>query len=166
MMNRRSTLLLLSALPFAAACTPAWQRPYRGPQVTRILVMKDARKMYLMSGDKALKAYDIDLGFTPAGHKEFEGDGKTPEGVYLINRRNEKSEFHLSLGVSYPNDQDRAHAKAQGKSPGGDIFVHGGPRSYSRKGRDWTAGCIAVTDKEIEEIWRMVRTGTEIVILP
>jgi murein L,D-transpeptidase YafK len=166
MLNRRHTLLAFAALPLVAACTPPWQRPYRGPQVTRIIVQKSARKMYLMHGDQALKAYDIDLGFAPLGHKQFEGDGKTPEGVYLIDRRNEQSDFHLSLGISYPNDADRAFAKAEKKSPGGDIFIHGGPNARSRSGKDWTAGCISVSDKEVEEVWRMVRTGTQIVILP
>jgi murein L,D-transpeptidase YafK len=166
MMNRRTTLFALVSLPLVMACTPAWRRPYRGPEVTRIIVQKGARRMYLMHGEQALKVYEIDLGFTPIGHKQFEGDGKTPEGVYLIDRRNEQSDFHLSLGISYPNDTDRAFAQEQKKSPGGDIFIHGGPNAASRDGRDWTAGCISVSDKEIEEIWRMVRTGTEIVILP
>ena len=166
MMNRRTTLLALASLPLAIGCTPEWKRPYRGPQVTRIIVQKSARKMYLMHGEKALKVYDIELGFGPVGHKQFEGDGRTPEGVYLIDRRNEQSDFHLSLGISYPNDVDRAFAQEQKKSPGGDIFIHGGPTSWSRKGKDWTAGCISVTDDQIEEIWRMVRTGTQIVILP
>lgn len=166
MLNRRALLTGLLLLPLASACTPAWQRPYNGPEVTRIIVMKGARKMYLMHGDQALKVYDVELGFTPVGHKEIEGDGKTPEGVYHINRRKDDSDFHLSLGISYPNDVDRAHAKSLGKSPGGDIFIHGGPTARSRSGKDWTAGCISVTDKEIEEVWRMVRTGTEIVILP
>ncbi|MEO8531290.1 MAG: L,D-transpeptidase family protein, partial [Deltaproteobacteria bacterium] len=127
MITRRTTLLALAALPLATACTPEWQRPYRGPAVTRIIVQKGARKMYLMSGDKAIKAYDVELGFGPIGHKQFEGDGKTPEGAYFINRRKDNSDFHLSLGISYPNDLDRAFAKEQGKSPGGDIFIHGGP---------------------------------------
>ena len=165
-MDRRTTLLALAALPFATACTPAWQRPYRGPEVTRIIVQKSARTMYLMHGNEALKAYHVELGSDPIGHKQFEGDGKTPEGAYFINRRNENSDFHLSLGISYPNDVDRAFAKEQGKSPGGDIFIHGGPSSWSRKGKDWTAGCVSVSDKEVEEIWRMVRNGTEVVILP
>ena len=111
-----------------------------------------------------LESYDIGLGFTPEGHKQFEGDGKTPEGTYYISHRNPKSRYHLSLGVSYPNDADRAYAKAAGKSAGGDIMVHGGPPRKTNK-RDWTAGCIAVTDREIEEIYAMVKPGTPIYIL-
>ena len=111
-----------------------------------------------------LKTYPMGLGFAPVGHKQFEGDGRTPEGSYFIDRRNPNSLFHLSIGISYPNAADRAFAKAQGKSPGGDIFIHGGPR----KGidpvdkRDWTAGCIAVTDRQIEQVYAMVRNGTPV----
>ena len=107
----------------------------------------------------------MNLGFTPDGHKTRSGDGRTPEGRYWINRRNPRSEFYLSLGISYPNAQDIVRAKAMGVSPGGDIFIHGGPnaRSTKRKG-DWTAGCIAVTDAEMEEIWSLVPTGVPITI--
>ena len=108
----------------------------------------------------------------PVGHKEYEGDGKTPEGIYYITHRNPNSTYHLSLGISYPNDEDRAHAATLGKQPGGDIMIHGGPpRKANGKPRkvsrpDWTAGCIAVTDDEIERIYAMVKPGTPIVILP
>jgi murein L,D-transpeptidase YafK len=112
-----------------------------------------------------LKSYDISLGFAPEGHKQFEGDGKTPEGTYYITHRNPKSAFHLSLGVSYPNEADVAFAEAAGKSPGGDIFIHGGPRKKVSS-RDWTAGCVAVTDRQMEVIYSMVKPGTVIHILP
>ena len=100
------------------------------------------------------------------GRKRFEGDGRMPEGSYVIDRRNPDSMFHLSIGISYPNAADTAYAAAQGQDPGGDIFVHGGPRrGIDPVGvRDWTAGCIAVTDREIEEIYAMVRDGTPIAI--
>jgi murein L,D-transpeptidase YafK len=140
-------------------------RSYNGPSVTSVQVHKTDRKMYLLHNEKVLKEYDVALGFAPAGHKQFEGDGKTPEGTYRISHRNPNSEFHLSLGISYPNDQDRAHAAAQGKPTGGDIFIHGGPPHRVTK-RDWTAGCIAVTDRQIEVIYSMVKPGTPILILP
>lgn len=159
-------LLALLAVIGLASCAPDWQEPYSGPEVTRIVVMKSSRKMYLLHQSKVLKDYDIDLGFNPEGHKRFEGDGRTPEGSYIIDRRNPKSQFHLSLGISYPDANDVAVARAAGKSPGGDIFIHGGPRPFDRKGPDWTAGCISIPDKEIETVYRMVRTGTRIDILP
>ena len=119
-----------------------------------------------MSGNRALKRYSVDLGFSPRGHKQVEGDGKTPEGAYYIDRRNPNSAFFLSLGISYPNARDRAHARSMGKSPGGDIFIHGQRRPFDPKGEDWTAGCIAVSNKEMAEIYPMVRVGTRIDIQP
>jgi len=109
-----------------------------------------------------LESFGIGLGFAPAGHKEVEGDGKTPEGRYYIDRRNPDSAFHLSLGISYPNETDRAYAASLGKSPGGDIFIHG-QKSWSDPGDgNWTAGCIAVTNREIEQIYAMVGKGVPI----
>ncbi len=142
-------------------------RTYNGPEVTRVVVMKADRRMYLMHHDAVLKAYKIDLGFAPEGHKQTEGDGRTPEGRYFIDRRNPDSSFHLSLGISYPNVQDVERASSMGQSPGGDIFIHGGPRrGIDRRGPDWTAGCIAVTNREMEDIYAMVRDGTPIDIFP
>lgn len=141
-------------------------KTYSGPEVTQIVVYKGARKMHLLHHSEVLESYDIGLGFAPNGHKQFEGDGRTPEGDYVINRRNPNSEFHLSVGISYPNQADREFAKTQGKKPGGDIFIHGRPKKYRKGGRDWTAGCIAVTNSEIEQIYAMVRDGTRITILP
>lgn len=135
---------------------------YDGPEVTRIVVMKSERKMYLFHGDEVLKSYDIDLGFAPVGHKQFRGDGKTPEGRYYIDRKNPNSAYYLSLGISYPNEQDRAFAAAQGKSPGGDIFIHGARKRGNPRGPDWTAGCISVKNHEVREIYAMVRIGTVI----
>lgn len=146
------------------ACGHSKFRTYNGPEVTSIQVHKADRKMYLLHNGDVLESYDIGLGFAPEGAKQFEGDGKTPEGTYYISHRNPKSRYHLSLGVSYPNDADRAFAAAAGKAPGGDIMVHGGPPRKTNK-RDWTAGCIAVTDREIEEIYAMVKPGTPIYIL-
>lgn len=139
---------------------------YDGPEVTQLIVVKSERRMYLMHGDQVLEAYDVFLGYAPDGPKQVEGDGKTPEGTYVIDRRNPNSNFHLSLGLSYPNDDDRARALALGQSPGGDIFIHGQKSRFSRNRRDWTAGCISVSNKEMEQIYAMVRTGTPITILP
>lgn len=158
---------LMMALAFGlAACGGGSKfKTYNGPEVTSVQVHKSDRKMYLLNHGKVLKTYDVALGFAPAGHKQFEGDGKTPEGTYVINRRNPNSEFHLSLGISYPNQADRAFAAAQGKSPGGDIFIHGWSRRPIAR-RDWTAGCIAVKDKEIEQVYAMIKDGTVVHILP
>lgn len=140
-------------------------RTYNGPEVTSIQVHKGARKMYLLHHGKVLEEFDVSLGFAPEGHKQFEGDGKTPEGTYYITHRNPNSAFHLSLGISYPNAADRAYASSKGKPPGGDIFIHGGPPRPVDKW-DWTAGCIAVTDEQMEVIYAMVKPRTVIHILP
>lgn len=157
-------LLTVFLLLSAVGCSKF--ETYRGPAVTKVLVYKGQRAMHLLHNDEVLKSYRVGLGFAPRGHKAFEGDGRTPEGNYRINRRNPNSEFHLSIGISYPNDQDRARARAAGKSPGGDIFIHGRPWKYRKGGQDWTAGCIAVSNREIQEIYAMVRDGTPITIFP
>lgn len=168
-MNRRKFGLLAVSAATVAGCSNKFQT-YTGPEVTSIVVNKGPRKMYLLHNEQVLKEYDFGLGFAPVGHKKVRGDGKTPEGSYLIDRRNPNSDFHLSVGISYPNSQDVAAARAIGKSPGGDIFIHGQPnlradrRKARKRGRDWTAGCIAVTNREIEEIYAMVNTGTLITL--
>jgi murein L,D-transpeptidase YafK len=157
-------LLLLVALLGLAACGSKF-RTYNGPEVTQIQVHKADRKMYLLHNDRVLKTYDVALGFEPRGHKQFEGDGKTPEGQYFISYKNPQSDFHLSLKISYPNEADIAFAREQGKSPGGDIVIHGGPKKPITS-RDWTWGCVAVSDRELEVIYSMVKVGTPIFILP
>jgi murein L,D-transpeptidase YafK len=137
-------------------------KTYDGPEVTRIVVFKESRKMYLMHHDQALRVFDIDLGFEPRGHKEREGDGRTPIGDYIIDRRNPESSYHLSIGISYPNPDDMARAQMMGVRPGGDIFIHGQPNGKRVRSRDWTAGCIAVSNEEMEDIYAMVRDGTPI----
>lgn len=141
-------------------------KTYNGPEVTRVLIYKEDRKMFLMHHDKPLKVYDVDLGFAPAGHKQVEGDGRTPEGDYFIDRRNPNSQFYLSIGISYPNAADRAYAHSIGKSPGGDIFIHGRPKLYQNGKDDWTAGCIAVTNAEMRDVYAMVNNGTLVSIYP
>lgn len=158
MILRRGFLFGLLAAGLSACASKL--RAYNGPEVTRVVLQKEQRRLYLMNEDKILKAYDVALGFAPVGPKQFEGDGRTPEGIYYINRRNPNSEFHLSIGISYPSKQDVAFASAQGRQAGGDIFIHGTNGKNRNGRRDWTAGCIAVKDTEIEEIYAMVRDGT------
>lgn len=153
-----------TALVALGACSSNKFKRYDGPEVTYVIVHKEARRMYLMHQDQVLEKYKIKLGFAPLGHKEVEGDGKTPEGRYYIDRRNPDSQFHLSIGISYPNDEDRAKAHAMGKSPGGDIFIHGQRKPFRRDKEDWTWGCISVTNREIEDIYAMVGDGTPISI--
>lgn len=161
--NSRRIFVISSIAAILSGCANKF-RTYNGPEVTRLRLYKSKRLLVLDGVDGVLKTYTFGLGFAPVGHKQFEGDGKTPEGSYTIDRRNPESLFHLSIGISYPNEADRAFAAAQGKSPGGDIFIHGGPRPGidPMNKQDWTAGCIAVTDGEIEEIYAMVRDGTPI----
>ncbi|MEO9779106.1 MAG: L,D-transpeptidase family protein [Sedimentitalea sp.] len=156
----------VASLAVAGCSTQSKFRRYNGPEVTSVVVNKGQRRMYLLNNEDILKSYDFDLGFTPTGHKQFEGDGKTPEGTYLIDRRNPRSQYHLSIGISYPNSQDIANAIAAGRRPGGEIFIHGQPNAKKAKGRDWTAGCIAVKNDEIEEIYAMVTDGTLITLRP
>lgn len=161
-MTRRSAMLG----GFSAVLSGCTNKPqtYTGPEVTRLRLYKSQRLLVLDGASEPLRTFPVGLGFAPSGHKQFEGDGKTPEGSYLIDRRNPASLFHLSIGISYPNEADKAFAATQGKSPGSDIFIHGGPRPGidPMDLQDWTAGCIAVTDPEIQEIYAMVRDGTPI----
>jgi murein L,D-transpeptidase YafK len=141
------------------------------PRVDRVLVLKSERTLQLCSGGSIVRSYKVALGFTPVGAKARKGDGRTPEGRYSLDWRNPGSRFHRSLHISYPNPDDRARARRHGVSPGGDIFVHGLPNGFGHIGAnhrlvDWTLGCIAVTNEEIEEIWRLVTDGTPIEIKP
>ena len=148
-----------------AGCDRSKFKTYDGPEVTHIDLFKSDRTLLLYNGERVLKSYKVDLGFAPTGHKQFEGDGKTPEGKYIIDRRNPRSLFHLSIGISYPNEADVAFAKAKGREPGGEIFIHGGRRRNIESIKpDWTAGCISGSDRQREEIDAMVRDGTPIEI--
>ena len=142
-----------------------------GVKADSILVAKARRELHLVDDGKILKTYKVALGFSPVGHKQQEGDGKTPEGKYVIDFRKRDSSFHRALHVSYPNAADRASARRRGVSPGGAIMIHGLPNGSGAMGKlhltsDWTLGCIAVTNEEIEEIWRAVDDGTPIEIRP
>ena len=162
------TVLAGAALALAACSSrePSKFQTYDGPAVTQINVFKDARQMDLMHYGQHLASYEIDLGREPVGQKEREGDGRTPEGAYIIDRRNPNSRFHLSLGISYPEPSQRLRAEEAGDNPGGDIFIHGKGPDFADATGDWTEGCIAVTDDEIEEIYAMIGIGTPILILP
>ncbi len=134
-----------------------------------LIVDKSERLLIAYAGGRPIRVYrDLRFGDAPLGHKRFEGDERTPEGLYSIDRRNPRSRFHLSLGISYPNPSDRAYAAGFGRSAGGDIFIHGQPTGYSGPPLpgDWTDGCIALTNAEIEELWALVPDGTPIEIRP
>ena len=163
---KRRTLLASGAAAVALGACSSKFKTYNGPEVTYVVVNKEARRMYLLHNDVVLKDYVIDLGFAPRGHKAVQGDGKTPEGDYIIDRRNPNSQFHLSLGISYPNEDDIARAVAAGEDPGGDIFIHGKSKPWNIGKNDWTWGCIAVTNPQMEDVYAMVRNGTPIRINP
>lgn len=162
----RILLLLVVALGLSACGKKTKFLTYYGPEITQVQVHKADRKMYLIHQDKVIADYDVALGFAPEGHKQFEGDGKTPEGAYHITHHNPKSRYHLSLGISYPNAEDEAFAASMGKKPGGDIMIHGRSNYKGTNKGDWTAGCIAVEDREMEAIYAMVKRNTPIFILP
>jgi murein L,D-transpeptidase YafK len=140
------------------------------PVADHIVVRKAARTLTLYAEGQVLREFrGIQLGPRPQGGKQVEGDGRTPEGHYLIDQGNPASSYHLSLHVSYPDQADRARAAALGKSPGGAIYLHGQPNDWAGPGRvdgDWTQGCIALANDEIEAIWRLVPDGTPIDITP
>ena len=140
-------------------------------QVDRIVILKQDRLLEVHHGDRSIRRMRIALGREPEGAKDRQGDGRTPEGLYVIDGRNPNSRFHLSLRVSYPDACDRAQAQRLGVHPGGDIMIHGLPNRIGFIGRlhrtiDWTDGCIAVTNPEIRELWRCVSNGTPIEIYP
>jgi murein L,D-transpeptidase YafK len=134
-------------------------------RANRIVVNKSRREMLLLRGEAVLRTYRVALGPNPQGHKEREGDGRTPEGQYTIDRRNPRSRYHLALHISYPNVADEARARELGVAPGGDIMIHGLKDGQLRDG-DWTQGCIAVTDREMDEIWDLVADGAAVEIYP
>lgn len=168
-MNAKTPLRRLSILLLALFATGAAAEfpPDLAPAAERadaIRVYKSGRKMDLLRDGKVLRSYRVRLGGAPVGPKRRQGDRRTPEGDYRISYRNAASRFHLSLRVSYPNADDLRQAREHGVDPGGDIMIHGG--SVSGDFRDWTEGCVAVTDAEIEEIWRLVPLGTPVRIDP
>lgn len=184
-MKRIAPLVLLAlaacaAPPLQQTQTPSSQPPLareasrivpdrRYTSVDYLIVDKSERLMVAYADGQPVKAWrGLQFGDRPEGHKQFEGDERTPEGRYVIEGRNPGSAYHLSLKVSYPNAADRAFAARAGRSPGGDIFLHGQPNSvpFGRVPGDWTDGCIAFSNAEIEELWRIVPDGTVIEIRP
>ena len=140
-------------------------------QFDRLVIDKQARRLTAYAGGKPVREYHIALGWAPEGHKQVEGDGKTPEGVYFVDGKNPNSRYYKNLGVSYPNDADRAAAAALGASPGGDIKIHGLPAGQGHLGlvhwmQDWTAGCVAVSNEEIDELYARTPVGAPIEIRP
>jgi len=173
-MLRKYTPLLLAALIVLTITTVSshGEKPLpEGVIADKVIAEKHARHMMLLSRGRVLKKYKISLGRNSKGPKVRAGDGKTPEGIYVIDSRNPRSRYHLSLHISYPNLSDSKRAKQLGVSPGGDIMIHGIRKGFGWLGPlhrlvIWTKGCIAVTNKEIEEIWRAVPNGTQIEIRP
>lgn len=160
------TKLMLCIMVLLLGCAePTKFLSYGGPEVTSLVVFKGRREMLVMHDNDVLQTLNFELGFAPDGPKQYERDGRTPEGTYRINRRNPNSRYHLSLGISYPNVDQVAAAAAVGRDAGGEIFIHGTPSSNAGQD-DWTVGCIAVTNDEIEQLYAMVKDGTPIFILP
>ena len=163
-MHLRSVALLVA--PLAGLCCASATST---SQADKIVIVKSTRTMTLLSRDKILKTYKVALGTAPLGPKQVEGDHKTPEGNYVIDAKNAQSRFHLSLHISYPSPADRQRARKLGVRPGGAIMIHGLAPSFAYLGplhrqTDWTDGCIAVTNAEIEEIWTLVPLGTRVEI--
>lgn len=169
---RRASVLVVAVFALAfftyAYAHHIWN-PLTGTTIDRILVEKSARKLSVFANGKKLKTYRVALGRNPVGAKQEEGDHKTPEGIYKIDSRNPQSNFHLALHVSYPSDRDKARAAERSVSAGFDIMIHGIRNGLGWIGsfhrlNDWTDGCIAVTDEEIEELWRVTPDGTTVEI--
>lgn len=164
-------LLLLTAIGLtAASAIDNALPPETLPRIDKVEVYKSERRLELWRQGELIKSYRVSLGDNPIGHKQQEGDERTPEGDYVIDWRNPNSKFHKSLHISYPNAEDRRRAKAAGVSPGGDIMIHGLPNGIEAAPLlsqiDWTDGCIAVNNREIEEIWQAVPNGTRITLHP
>ncbi len=163
-MQRRLAIFLLFA------CALTWAKPPE--QADKIIVFKSERKLQLLRAGKVIHEYRIALGLQPVGKKTQQGDYKTPEGNYVIDGRNLHSQYHRSLHISYPNAEDRAAAAKFHVDPGGDVMIHGLPNGYQPKlargaaMTDWTWGCIAMTDVELDELWELVPNGTPIEIRP
>jgi murein L,D-transpeptidase YafK len=139
--------------------------------VDHIIVSKQQRRLSLLSGGKEVRSYTTALGGQPLGPKTRQGDHRTPEGIYVLDSRNPNSHFYKAFHISYPGSKDISAAKKAGVNPGGDIMLHGLPREYTWVGKahvlhDWTDGCIAVRNDEMDEIWKLVRVGPPIEIKP
>ena len=167
---RLTILALFTLAAFSLQALSANDSPLPASAMAdKVVVLKSYRQLLLMRGDVVLKTYIVSLGGNPVGPKIRQGDNKTPEGTYILDRHNANSQYHKSLHISYPNADDLARAKTLRVSPGGELFIHGLPnnfRGHSDALGDWTEGCIAVTNHEMDEIWRAVADGTPIEIKP
>jgi murein L,D-transpeptidase YafK len=162
-------LLAAGALFYFRAPLPVPDLPPIIGTADRIIIEKSARLMTLVQNGQTLRQYRIALGFAPDGDKTRQGDGRTPEGEFRIAVRNDASKYHLSLGIDYPQAEDRARAAAGGFDPGGDIMIHGQPNVLPDGtviAGDWTAGCVAVSNTEMREIWAATDAETVVEIRP
>lgn len=172
---------MLHALVVAALAVGSASAPHRAPVVSgvggggpvgladSVVVEKRAHRLTLYHLGRPIRVYRIALGKNPVGDKVSAGDRRTPEGVFFIDARNPSSDYHLSLHISYPDEAHRTRAERMGVSPGGDIMIHGLPRNRhlvgsNHRSNDWTNGCVALTDEEIEEVWTAVPIGTPVLI--
>ena len=167
----RTGVFTALAVALLAPWTPAQSDPKTLLRADHVVVSKKERTLELLSQGKVIKTYKVALGGDPVGPKTRQGDHKTPEGVYVLDFRNAHSQFYKSIHISYPDGHDRALAHQSGVSPGGDVFVHGLPNGFGAIGaahrlKDWTDGCIAVTDEEMDQIWKAVPDGTLMEIKP
>ena len=171
-LGKMSKLAVLVLVTFAGFSLPAFSADQpvlpASAVADKVVVLKGERKLLLIKGDEVLKKYNVALGANPIGGKVRRGDNRTPEGSYVLDRHNANSQFHKSIHISYPNAADVARARRLGVSPGGDVFLHGLPNDFHGPvgSGDWTEGCIALTNEEIDEIWQMVADGTPIEIEP
>jgi murein L,D-transpeptidase YafK len=172
-------LLVLVGAPIRAAepgllrvaYTTGESDAWRLPTADRVVVYKAARRLELLQGNSVLRSYKVALGLMPTGQKERAGDFRTPEGSYRLTRRNARSDYFLSIEISYPGPEDLKHARANGWKAGGSVMIHGLPNTLKRDPRyydtrDWTDGCIAVSNADMVEIWMMTQNNVPIEILP
>lgn len=171
--SKKTILCFASIFAFVFLSGPAesWLAAKSGAKVDRIVIEKRNRTLSLMDGTKIVKTYKVALGGQPVGAKDRQGDHKTPEGIYSVDAKNPNSQFYKALHISYPNKTDREHARKLGVSPGGDVEIHGlgakwGWIGAKHRQTDWTDGCIAVTNEEIDEIYPQIPVGTPVDIRP
>jgi murein L,D-transpeptidase YafK len=170
--NFEMRIRVLTGMAISLLCGFLFAQTAAAPlHADRVVVLKKERTLQLMSQGKVIKTYKVALGGDPVGAKTRQGDHKTPEGLYVLDSRNPHSQFYKSIHISYPSAREGAAAGKNGVSPGGDVFVHGLPKGYGwvgagHRAKDWTDGCIAVTNQEIDEIWLAVANGTPIEIRP
>jgi murein L,D-transpeptidase YafK len=165
----RTSIVAIVLAVVSAGSLLAGTRPLE--QADLVVVTKSERKLVLMKAGKVFKTYSVALGGSPTGAKKRQGDHRTPEGTYVLDSRNAQSRFYKSIHISYPNAEDGARAARLHVLPGGDVFIHGLPNGYGSIGAghrlyNWTDGCIAVTNSEMDEIWALVPNGTRILIKP